>query len=159
MDFRATYLAQDIPGTFALSAPIYQSKPPRRTGDRNIIGDRKIRQQRKLLKNASDPMPGSIGGGSEVNQRLVQVHPALIGPDYPGDNLHQRTFAGTIFADYGVNGAERAREINISQGRDATVPLGNPFEPEEGMTYRFRHQLMEWLDLAFPDITGINHSS
>jgi hypothetical protein len=85
-------------------------------------------------------MPGSIGRGREVNQRLVQVHPALIGPDYPGDNLHQRTFAGTIFADYGMNGAQRAREINISQGRDATVPLGNPFEPEEGMTYRFRHQ-------------------
>ena len=72
-------------------------------------------------------MPGSVGWRSEMNQSPVQVDPAFVWPDYPGNNLHQRAFARAIFANNSVNGAERAGEINIRKGRDATVPFGDPF--------------------------------
>jgi hypothetical protein len=90
-------------------------------------------------------MPGRVCGRSELNKALVEVHPTLIGPDHPGDHLHQRAFAGAIFANDSVNGAERAGKINVRECRDAAVPLGNPFQPEEGMTYRVRHQLARLL--------------
>jgi hypothetical protein len=62
-----------------------------------------------------------------VNERFVQVNPTLVGPDYPGDNLHQRAFAGAIFAHHSVNGAERTGKIDVRQRRDATVSFCDPF--------------------------------
>jgi hypothetical protein len=62
-----------------------------------------------------------------MNESFVQVNPTLVGPDYPGDNLHQRAFAGPIFAYHGVDRAERACKINVRECRDSAIPFGDPF--------------------------------
>jgi hypothetical protein len=103
-------------------------------------------------------MPGSVCRRSEMNRRLVQVDPALIGPDYPGDNFHQRAFAGAVFTHHSMNGPERAREINVGQCRDATVPFGDPFQLQERRAYRVSHQSGVWCGFGprkpIPKIAG-----
>ena len=77
----------------SLRAPVDQPEAARRIGDCDVIGDRKVGNERKLLEDADNA--GAIGGGRRIEGDFgsVEENAAGIGRDYAGQDLDQRRFA------------------------------------------------------------------
>ena len=71
MDVRGAGAGQRLFGDAPLGAPVDESEPSRRIADRDIVGDRQVRNERQLLEDADDA--GAIGGGGRVEGDLAAV--------------------------------------------------------------------------------------
>ncbi len=64
MDIRRSGALERLLGEAPLRAAVNHSEAARRVGDRNVVGDRKVGDERKLLEDADDA--GAIGGGWRI---------------------------------------------------------------------------------------------
>ena len=92
-------------GNAALRAPVDQPEAARRIADRDVVGDRQVRDQRQLLEDAGDAGGLRVGGRRERDRRAVEQHAALVGRDDAGHDLDQRRLAGAVLAEHRVDAA------------------------------------------------------
>ena len=85
MDVRGAGARERLLGDAPLRAPVDEAEPSRRIADRDIVGDRQVRNERQLLEDADDA--GAIGGGGRVEGDIAAVEhdascrPGLTTPD------------------------------------------------------------------------------
>ena len=73
------------------------------TGDRDVIRDTQVRQQRQFLEHADEAVPHRIQRIGEMHRLAVHLHVPAVRSHRAGDDLDQRALAGTVFAQHGVD--------------------------------------------------------
>jgi hypothetical protein len=107
-----------------LRAPIDHSEAARRIADADVVGDRKIGNERQLLKDADDARAVGRAGRVESDLRAIQDDAAGVRLDDPGQNLDQRRLARAVFAENGVDAAGADGQIRIFKRPHASIAFG-----------------------------------
>ena len=128
-------------GDATLRAPVDHPEAPRRVGDGDVVGDRKVGNERQLLEDAHDP--GAIGGGGQIEGdfRPVEDDPPGVGRDHARENLDQGRLAGAVLAKNGVNAPREHDEIGVGERPHAAVALGYALHAQDrrGCRLQSRH--------------------
>ena len=108
--------------------------------DAGVLGDRKVRAQRKLLEYAADPVlagrddavaPGDVGA--------LDDDMAAVGPERSGQDVHQRRFAGAVVADQPDAAAGGDLEADIGKRPHRAETLRHAIEMDERLLRGLRH--------------------
>ena len=138
MDVVGAGARQRLLGHSPLRAPVDQPEAARRIADRDVVGDRQVRDQRQLLEDAGDA--GGIGGRrrGERDRRAIEQHPAFVGRDDARHDLDQRRLAGAVLAEHRVDAAGFDRQVGALQRAHAAVALRHALHAEQA--HRMRHR-------------------
>ena len=141
MDVRRAGALERFLGEAPLRASVDHSEAPRRIGDRNVVGDRKVGNERQLLEDAHDP--GAIGGGGRVETDLGPVEDDASGirRHHARQDLDERRLAGAVLAENGVNAPRKHNEIGAGERSHAAVTLGYALHAQNrrGRRLKLRH--------------------
>ena len=111
-----------------------ESEAPRLATEKNIFGDRELRNERQLLMHDGDP--GIFGRMHAVELAHLTVHAnlALVGAVRidAAEDVHESGFAGAIFADERVNLAGMEIDRNTIERKDARKALGDLAHFQDG---------------------------
>ena len=131
VDVRRAGALQRFLGDAPLRPPVDQSEPAGRVADGNIVGDREVGNERKLLEDADDA--GAIGGGRQVEGNLVAIkhNASRVRLHDARKNLDQRRLAGAVFAENGVNPSRVDREIGLLERAHAAIALGHALHAQD----------------------------
>ena len=74
----------------------------------DVLGDRQVGEERRLLVDDRDARGLGLRGRAEVDRLAVEQQLAAVAAVHAGDDLDQRRLAGAVLADEGVDRARRA---------------------------------------------------
>ena len=94
---------------------IRPSAPQRLAAHEDVLGDREVGEERRLLVDDGDAGVARVGGAVEVDRLAVDQHVAGVGPVDAGQQLHERRLAGAVLADQRVHLAARAARASPSR--------------------------------------------
>ena len=93
--------------------------------DRDVLGDRQVRKERRLLVNRGDSQLARTHRIKVADRPALDLDSSLVGQVGAGDHLDQRRFARAVFADQGVNFAGPQVERDPLQGLHAGKRLAD----------------------------------
>ena len=130
MDVRRSGALERFLGEAPLRAPVDQPETARRIGDGDVVGDRKVGNERKLLEDADNA--GAIGGGRRIEGDFRPVeHDAPCVRRYDArQDLDQRRLARAVLAENGVNAPREHDEVGVGERAHAAVTLGYALHPQ-----------------------------
>ncbi|MEJ7696716.1 MAG: hypothetical protein WKF78_08925 [Candidatus Limnocylindrales bacterium] len=91
-----------------------------------------IREQAQFLVDDAHASGACIGRRGHLRELTRDADFARVGPDGPGQDLHQGGLAGSVLADDGVHGAGRHGEIHTRKGLDPAVGLAQTGDRDGG---------------------------
>ena len=91
----------------------------------DVLGDRQVREQRRLLVDHRDAGRLGRGGRAEVDVLAVEAEHAPVALVHAGDDLDQRRLAGAVLADQRVDRATVDRQAAGGQGHHGSEGLGD----------------------------------
>ncbi len=109
-----------------LLSPVDETQPGGRIADDDVVGDREMRDERQLLKDAGDTFPVGGGRGGEAHFPAFEVKLAFVGSHHSRHDLDERRFAGSVLSEDGVNTAGGNVQLGLLQRPHSAVALGNP---------------------------------
>ena len=141
MDVGRSGARERILGEAPLRAPVDQPETARRIGDGDVVGDRKVGNERKLLEDADNA--GAVGGGRRIESdfRPVEHDASGVRRDDAGQDLDQRRLARAVLAENGVNAAREHGEIRVGERPHAAIALGYALHAQDrrGRRLQSRH--------------------
>jgi hypothetical protein len=131
MDVLGAGTRQRILGHAALRPAVDQPEATRRVADCDVVGHRKIGDQRQLLEDAGDA--GRVGRGRRCERDWLPVeqHAALVGRDDAGHDLDQGRLAGTVLPQHGMDAAGLDYQLGALQRTHPAVALGDAMHDEQ----------------------------
>ena len=115
--------------------------------DRDVLGDRQVRKERRLLVNRGDSQLARTHRIEVADRLALDLDCSLVGQMGAGDHLDQRRFARAVFADQGVDLAGPQVERNPLQGLHAGKRLADSVNSEQRCDHVARSPLAVALDL------------
>ena len=91
----------------------------------DVAGDVQRVDQLALLVDDPDAEPGRVGRSMHLHRRIVYADLARVGPMNPRQDLHQRRFARSVFADESHDLAGRDIQIHAVERDDPGKALGD----------------------------------
>ena len=91
--------------------------------DEDVLGDREVGEERRLLVDDRDPRVPRRGGPGEGRRRPVDRQRAAVRPVHAGQDLHQRRLAGAVLAEQRVRLARVQRDGAVHQRMHGTERL------------------------------------
>src|SRR6266496_4030054 len=104
------------------------------TAEKNVFAYAQLRNEHEFLMNDIDAEIVSLVRGPDLDGPALPGHLPAVRLISPGDDLHERGFAGAVFTDQCVNFAQTHREGHVVEYGDAAEGLCDVLHPEE----RFR---------------------
>ena len=107
-------------GRASRGAPVEDPEPPRRSvADEDVLGDRQVREEARLLVDDRDTERPGVGGPVDLRRLAIQKDRPAVGLVDAGQDLDQRALAGAVLADQGVDlaGQEGERDVVERLGR------------------------------------------
>ena len=95
--------------------PVDDAALGRLRAEEDVLGDRKVGDDRKLLMHHADAGIQRVAGGAEAHLLAVELHRAGEIGMHAGDDLHQRRLAGAVLADEAVDLAGAEREVDARE--------------------------------------------
>jgi hypothetical protein len=131
MDIASSGARERFYGDPPLPPPVDQAEALGRVADRDVVGDREVRDQRQFLEYADDA--GPIGGRriGEADLFAGQHHAALIRPHDARHHLDEGRLTGTVLAEDRVDAARFDGQLGVLQRLDAAVALGDALHAEQ----------------------------
>ena len=112
--------------------PVHESESAGRlAAEEDIFGHAQIAQDAQFLMHHADSRIARGAGRTEMHLGPVEAHDAGVAGMHAGDDLHQRAFARTVFADEPVDLAAAQGKIHLAQRLDPAEGLGDAFEFED----------------------------
>ncbi len=112
----------------------------------DVLGDRQVGEERRLLVDDGDARVLRLGRGAEVDLLAAEQELSAIAPVDAGDDLDQRRLARTVLADQRVDGAGLDPDASGPQGDDRAERLGHVAQVEDrvgpGRCRRCRHGVL-----------------
>ena len=137
VDMQAELLQQAVAAVLHLALG-NQSAAHRLAIDEQIGQHRAFRKQAEFLIHHADAVLAGGIGAVDGHRLSVEFDDAAVRPDHAGEHLHQRRFAGAVFADHGVDRAPLDGQVHVVERNDAAIALG---EIAHGNHRRLRHAL------------------
>ena len=129
---RRTDALQQCPGPLRALTPFHEPERPRRIErQRDILRDRKIGEESRLLINAGDAELMRGTRSEMLDDFTGDFDGSRIGPMRPRDDFDQRRFARAIFPEKGVHFAGLQRKRDASQRADGEKGFCDVRESEE----------------------------
>ena len=94
------------------AAPVDHSEPSRLPAERDVLGDRHVRQQVDLLIDRADPGLLRVVGRREVHELTADAQLAFAEREGAGDRLDERGLARAVLAHEGVDLAGEHAEVH-----------------------------------------------
>ena len=131
MDPVGTGAGQGRFGEPPLSLAVDQAEAHRRVRDQDVVGHRKVGDERQFLEDADDT--GRVGGGRcrEAYGVTVEFQRSGVGLDDARHAFDQARLAGAVLAQHRVDAARVNREVHAFERPDAAVTLGDAGHPEQ----------------------------
>ena len=131
MDVGRSGALERLLGEAPLRAPVNHPEAARRIGDGDIVGDRKVGNERKLLENADDA--GAIGGGGRIEGdfRAIEHDASGVRRYDAGQDFDERRLARAVLAENGVNAAREHGEIRVGERAHTSIALGNALHAQD----------------------------
>jgi hypothetical protein len=128
------HLGEQFPGPAEGDVPIDDAEPGRLVAKEDVFRDRQQWDQREFLVNDDDAEVFAVGNRGELPLGALIENLAFIGSVRidAAEHLHQRGFAGAVFAADGVDLAGLHHQIDIAQRLHARKALGYPSHFQDG---------------------------
>ena len=125
----------------SLRAPVDQPEAARRIGDCDVVGDRKVGNERKLLEDADNAGAVGRGGRIEGDFRPVEHDASGVRRYDARQDLDQRRLARAVLAENGVNATREDDEVGVGERPHAAIALGYALHPQNrrGRRLQSRH--------------------
>ena len=140
LGFRVDRRADFFEQVSRLSAPPAPADPApasaRLEPDRDVLGDRQVRKERRLLVNRGDSQVACAHRIEVADRPALDLDRSLVGQMGAGDHLDQRRFARAVFADQGVDFSGPEVERDPLQGVHAGKRLA-----DSGQLQQRRHSV------------------
>ena len=94
-------------------------------GHADVLGDRHVRKERRMLMDDRDPELLRDRRGELVNRGAFEHDRAAIGRRRARCDVHQRRLAGAVFSEEGMHLAREHVERDVGERRDRVVVLGD----------------------------------
>ena len=131
MDVGRSGTRQRLLGDGALLLAVDHAEALRRVADDDIVGDRKVRDERQFLEDANDA--GIVGSRrrSEGYLLAVEYHLALVRLDDARHDLDERRFAGAVLAEDAVDLPGIDGQLSAIERAHAAITLRDALHPEK----------------------------
>ena len=131
MDVQRAGALERLLGEAPLRTPVDQPETTRWVGDRDVVRDRKVGNERKLLEDADNA--GAVGGGWRIERdfRPVQHDASCVRRNDARQDLDESRLARAVLAEDGVNAPRKYREIRVSERAHTSVTLGNALHAQD----------------------------
>src|SRR5699024_9484690 len=96
----------------------------------DVLRDRKLAEQVRLLVYGCDASRDRIGRGREREVFLIECDLASIGELRPGEDLDQGRLSRAVLADEGVHGPGENFEVGVPDSTHGPEALRDPGEPD-----------------------------
>ena len=91
----------------------------------DVLGDRQVGEERRLLVDHRDAGVLGLGRGPEVDVLATEEERSPVAAVHAGDDLDERRLAGAVLAHQGVDRAGLDAQAARAQGHDRTEGLGH----------------------------------
>ncbi len=113
--------------------PLHQAETVGWLGaEKDVFGHRKVGRHAQLLMHHGDAGRMRVARRAETRFPAVQHETAGEFRMHAGDDLHQRAFSRTVFADETMDLAGEQREVDPAKRLDTAEGLGDPPQFEDG---------------------------
>ena len=113
--------------------PVHEAEAVGRLGaEKDVLGDRQIGRDAELLMHHGDAGRVRIARRAEMGFLPVEHEAAREFRMHAGDDLHQRAFAGAVFADETMDLAGVQREVDTAKRLDAAEGFRDASQFEDG---------------------------
>ena len=94
--------------------------------EHDVLLDRHMRGQSELLVDHGDARAEAVEGAGRGVGPAVDLHPAGVGREGAGEDLHHGALAGAVLADEGVDFAPAELEADTVEGPGRAEALAHP---------------------------------
>ena len=95
----------------------------RRPRQAQVLPDRQVGHERRILEDGCEPDPRRLGGRGDAARLAVDEDRPSVRPDHAGQHLHERALAGAVRPEQGVHLARLDDEGGRLQRDDRAVAL------------------------------------
>jgi hypothetical protein len=125
-----------------LHAPAAQRRPvdpaqraQRLAADEDVLRDREVREQRRLLVDHRDPGGARVGRPGQRQRLACQRERPGVRCMHPGQDLDERGLPRAVLADQPVRLARVELDVDLAQGGDRVERLGHTGEGEQRLVH------------------------
>ena len=101
----------------------------------DVLGDRQVGEDQRLLVDRHDAVPLSVGGRPDVKWLAIHQKLAGVGVVEAGHDLDQGRLAGTVLAQQGMHFTRVQRDVCAVEGARGTEALGHCAHLEHGIAH------------------------
>ena len=98
----------------------------RGVADEDVLGDRQVREEPRLLVDDCDPQRASVRRAGDLHRFTVEPDRPAVGLMDAGEDLDQRALAGAVLADQRVDFTGKEVERDVVERLRRREPLGDP---------------------------------
>ena len=110
----------------------------RLAADEDVLDDREVGEERRLLVDHRDPGVASVGRAAQRDLDPVDEQLPAVRRVHAGEDLHERRLAGPVLADEGMSLARVEVDRDVVEGADRAESLRRVLEREDGQRRRRR---------------------